>query len=436
MSGELPFRINDADNHFVEPEDMYERYIDPKYRDKAVRFVRDASGRRVQMYGDRPSKLAFTRESAPQTREELERLAASAAPQSGDESQAKPGDGGARAPGMFLNRLNPYRNLDEEQRKALMAAFAAQQVAWGDRDLRLKLMDEQGIHAAILYPGHVLNLEYEFAEDVDAICANARAYNRWIHAEVGYAHAGRMFLPPYVSLADVDLAVEELERVIAEGAPLVEVITGHAHGGRANPHGGRSLADPVFDPFWARVNEARMRVCTHVGPTDYQKYGADFSEDPDAVLRDFGAFQWALYWGDRPAMDTVASLILHDLFGRFPNVRVCLSEQGTVWLPYLLRKLDATYHLGRPARFGKLDRRPSEIFRAHFVVAPFPEENVARVVDEVGIESIVFGSDFPHAEGLAFPGDYVAAQLGGFPDDQVRAIMRDNLARFLGIDAG
>src|SRR5687767_3188964 len=136
--GDLGFQINDADNHFVEPEDMYERYIDPAHRAKAVRFVRDASGRRVQMYGDRPSKLAFTRESAPQTPEEIERLAATAAPQSGDETQAKPGDGGARAPGMFLNRLNPYRNLDAEQRKALMAAFAEQQTAWGDRDLRLK----------------------------------------------------------------------------------------------------------------------------------------------------------------------------------------------------------------------------------------------------------------------------------------------------------
>jgi len=153
----------------------------------------------------------------------------------------------------------------------------------------------------------------------------------------------------------------------------------------------------------------------------------------DAVLRDFGGLQWALFWGDRPAMDTVASLIMHNLFGRFPNVRVCLSEQGTVWLPYLLRKLDATYFLGRGARFGKLDRRPSEIFRDHFVVAPFPEENVARVVKEVGIEPIVFGSDFPHAEGLAFPSEYVAAQLGGLAQDQVLAIMRDNLAGFLGI---
>jgi predicted TIM-barrel fold metal-dependent hydrolase len=431
----LPFGINDADNHFVEPEDMYERYIAPKYRDKAVRFVRDAQGRRIQLYGSRPSKLAFTRESAPQTPEELERLAATAGPRTADESQPKPGDGGARSPGMFLNRLNPYRNLGKEERKALMQRFKSQEAAWGDRDLRLALMDEQGIHAAIMFPGHVLNLEFEFADDVDAIHANAEAYNRWIHAEVGHGHEGRMFLPPYVALADVDLAVKEVDRLIAEGARLIEIVTGHAHGGRANPRGGRSLADPVFDPFWARVDEAGVRIATHVGPTDYQKYGADLSEDPEAVLRDFGGLQWALFWGDRPAMDTVASLIMHNLFGRFPNVRVCLSEQGTVWLPYLLRKLDATYFLGRGARWGKLDRRPSEIFREHFVVAPFPEENVQRVVAEVGIEPIVFGSDFPHAEGLAFPGQYVAAQLAGMPEAQVLAIMRDNLANFLGIAA-
>ena len=90
MREPLPFRINDADNHFVEPEDMYERYIDPSRREKAVRFVRDADGRRVQLYGSRPSRLAFTRESAPQTAEELERLAALGRLASGDVSSPSP----------------------------------------------------------------------------------------------------------------------------------------------------------------------------------------------------------------------------------------------------------------------------------------------------------------------------------------------------------
>jgi predicted TIM-barrel fold metal-dependent hydrolase len=433
MDDPLPFQINDADNHFVEPEDMYERYIEPRFRDKAVRFVRDEDGERVQLFGARPSKLGFTRESAPQTREELEWLASAVAPDAGSGAATRPGDGGARAPGMFLNRLNPYRGLDEEARRALIRKFMRQEAAWGDRELRLELMDEQGIHAAIMFPGHVLSLEYEFQEDVDAIHANARAYNRWIHDEVGYAFEERMFLPPYIPLADVDLAVEEVERVIAEGARVIGIVTGHAHGGRTNPRGGRSVADPVFDPFWARIDESGVRVATHVGPTDYAKYGADLSEDPDAVLGSFDALQWVFYWGDRPAMDTVASMILHGLFDRFPDVHVCLAEQGTTWLPYLLRKLDHAYLMGRKARWGRLDRRPREIFREHFVVAPFPEENVERVIAEVGVEPIVFGSDFPHGEGLAVPRDYISAQLGGLPHEQVEAIMSGNLARFLGL---
>jgi predicted TIM-barrel fold metal-dependent hydrolase len=133
-------------------------------------------------------------------------------------------------------------------------------------------------------------------------------------------------------------------------------------------------------------------------------------------------------------MELTAALILHNFFGRFPKMRVLLSEMGTVWLPYCLRKADHAFMLGRKAKWaenGRLDRRPSQIFREHFVVAPFPEENVRRVVDEVGIDPIVFGSDFPHGEGLAYPSQYVGAQLSSFTDDEQRRIMRDTMEDFL-----
>ena len=125
-------------------------------------------------------------------------------------------------------------------------------------------------------------------------------------------------------------------------------------------------------------------------PVSYTHLGADWSEDPTATFGQFDAFQWMMYWGDRPAMEFTAGTILHNLFGRFPNVKICLAEQGTVWLPYTLRKADHAFLMGRKAKWGTLDRRPSEIFKDHFVVAPFPEENVRRVVDEVGIGPVVF----------------------------------------------
>ena len=109
-----------------------------------------------------------------------------------------------------------------------------------------------------------------------------------------------MFLPPYIPLADPELAVAELEQVLADGATMIQIKSGHAHGGAKNPFGGRSPADPVYDRFWSIVNEAEVRLAVHLGGTDYQKYGADWSEDPETVFGDFDAFQWMMYWGDRP----------------------------------------------------------------------------------------------------------------------------------------
>jgi predicted TIM-barrel fold metal-dependent hydrolase len=88
--------------------------------------------------------------------------------------------------------------------------------------------------------------------------------------------------------------------------------------------------------------------------------------------------------------------------------------------------------MGRRATWGKLEMRPSEYFRQRIFVAPFPEENVERVVEAVGVDPIVFGSDFPHGEGLPEPTLYLS-QLKNLDDTQVRAIMRDNLARYLDI---
>jgi predicted TIM-barrel fold metal-dependent hydrolase len=432
---ELGYRINDADNHFNEPLDCFERYIDPKDTDLAIRYVTGPDGERLQLFAGEPSK--FHSRQVTFSKEELQRML-------GDTSNIGTGRGTVpRAagepelgvvPGMLLNRLNPLKGLSEEERKAFVAEFRQKSEAFGNRDLRLALMDEQGIDKALMFPAAAHDIEYEFVDNLSALYANTRAFNRWMHEEVGYVADGRMFLPPYIPLADPDLAVRELEQVMADGATMFQTKSGHAHGGAHNPFGGRSPADPVYDRFWSIVNEAGIRWAVHLGGTDYQKYGADWSEDPETVFGDFDAFQWMMYWGDRPAMELTAALVLQNFFGRYPNVKVCLSEQGTVWLPYTLRKMDHAFLMGRKAKWsetGRLDRRPSQIFREHFVVAPFPEENVQRVVDEVGIEPIVFGSDFPHGEGLAYPAQYVGAQLSSFSEAEQRRIMRDNLESFL-----
>jgi predicted TIM-barrel fold metal-dependent hydrolase len=425
----LPYRILDADNHFNEPRDCFEGYIDPSKKDLAIRWVTDPGGHEIQLCAGRPSK--FSTAQITFSRAELEAMLGDVPSSSMDENTKTKGV----VPGMLLNRLNPLKDLSDEERDDLVAELRGQFEACGSRDLRMALMDEQGIEAALMFPAQAHNIEYEFIDDIDALYANVRAFNRWMYEEVGFVVERRMFLPPYLPLADVDRSLQELDVLLEQGAPVIQIRAGHAHGGRDNPWGGRSPADPVFDPIWARVNEAGVQIAVHQGGTDYQKYGADWSEDPEESLGTFDAFQYVMYWSDRPAMELVAGLILHSFFERFPNVRFAFAEQGSVWVPYIVRKMDHAFLLGRKAKWGQISERPSRIFQRHFLVAPYPEENVQRVISAVGVDPIAFGSDFPHGEGLAFPAHYAHTQLSGLADGDVKRIMRDNLAGFLGIPA-
>ena len=135
---------------------------------------------------------------------------------------------------------------------------------------------------------------------------------------------------------------------------------------------------PENDRFWSICSEAGIKLATHLGSvTRYGAQGTEWNEE-EVMLGDMDAFQWVFYYGDRPAMETVGAAILQGLFQRFPKMKLLLSEQGTVWLPYTLRKMDHAFLMGRRATWGKLEMRPSDYFREHCFVAPFPEENLDR----------------------------------------------------------
>ena len=133
-------------------------------------------------------------------------------------------------------------------------------------------------------------------------------------------------------------------------------------------------------------------------------------------------------------METIASLVLHNLFGRFPNVRVASVENGSLWVGYLLAALDKMKGMGRngPWHGGYVAGRPSEIVRQHVYVSPYHEEDIPALVRSYGVERVVFGSDYPHPEGLARPAQFVEG-LKGLSDADVRRLMRDNSAALLGL---
>jgi predicted TIM-barrel fold metal-dependent hydrolase len=175
-------------------------------------------------------------------------------------------------------------------------------------------------------------------------------------------------------------------------------------------------------------------VVFHIGDAGYNElFGTEWGEEPTPSVRRQSAFQWAFLHGDRPLMETLGALTYHNLFGRFPDVRVVSIENGSDWAAYLLHHLDKKKGMGRqgPWPGGYFRGRPSEILRQHLWLTPYPEDDVRALVDLMGTEHVLFGSDYPHPEGLAEPNRFVDL-LAGLDDDAVRRVMRDNTAELLG----
>jgi predicted TIM-barrel fold metal-dependent hydrolase len=417
---QLPYLIMDADEHSnPSTPDMYERYIDPKHRDKAIRTVKLPDGTEETLYAGRPARLkARPRRQITFSTDQLEEMGI---------DRVAPGEAEMERnaiPGSLLNRFNPLKGLDEQGRKDFAERYRNLSTNYATPDLRMSIMDMQGVECTVNYltfGGRECNLEH----DIEALYANQHAANRCYAEEWGFSYQNRLFTPPYISTVDAALAEEELDYVMGEGTRIIQISTG--------PSVHRSPFRPELDRFWSKVNDASVNVCTHLGNTFYAQQGVEWDE-VEVDVGDMDAFQWAMYYGDRPAMETVAAAILQGWLARFPNIKLLISEQGTMWVPYLVRKMDHAFLMGRKATWGTLEMRPSDYFRQRVFVAPFPEENVERVVDAVGIDPIVFGSDFPHGEGLPEPLLYLK-RLEGFDAAEVKAIMRDNMARYLGIPA-
>ncbi|NQZ98310.1 MAG: amidohydrolase family protein [Myxococcales bacterium] len=368
------YRLFDVDNHYYETADAYTRYLEPEYRDSLPAKV-GGDGERIR----------------------------------------KPGqEDWVMRPGSLKEYLRKMKSGNAEEPYVLMAPLPG----FRDRDERIKLMDEQGIEACTMFSSAV-SMEHRL-EDPKALYAYFRALNRWIEDDWGFAYKDRIYCPPHLSLRDLDMAIVELDRVIAAGARAINLRPGHAYG--------RSQGDPYFDPFWERVNEAHLSVLYHQGEGGHNAALAPlWGYEPDPQVFEMSAWQWLNSYGDLPIIAALSQLIYDNVFGRFPNLKVASVENGAGWLPYFMSRIDKMRGMGRngPWIGGQLTERPTAIARRHLVVTPYPEDDVEGIVAKVGHEMIAMGSDYPHAEGLGTPSEFrnLVSQL---PQDQQRWILREN----------
>ena len=397
MRTDLDYLLVDADNHYYEAPDCFSRHIEATYAAGAITAQKLESGAWQVSVGDRPyhfMDVKFDATNPPGSMVELLR--------------AKKAD----------SNVEWGASYSEENMKP----------AFKNRDARLRLMDDQGIERAVLLPTFGVTVESYMTGHVDQTYANLRAFNRWLEDDWGYSYQDRICAVPLLSLLSLDHALDELDRVMEAGARMVHL--------RPGPTGsGLSPADPHYDAFWARLNEAELPVAYHTADYRYAEDAIAWGDDPDAGVRQMSAFQWAFLHGDRPIMETIGALIFGNLFGRFPNLQIASIENGSDWVHYLLTLLDKKKGLAAygPWVGGRPKGRPSDTFLEHVSVAPFPEDDVVALIDRIGASRVLFGSDYPHPEGLAEPREY-RALLEGCSAAAVRQVLRDNTNALLGFD--
>ena len=392
---QLDFRLVDADQHYYEPDDCFTRHLEARYRKGAVEVRHDAPDGlgRVYLAGSRLGYFSVS-----------------------------PGDQ-TGPPGLLKSY---FRGDGRAVRLDAQQVHGTSTPEFTKKDVRLGVLDDHGVEAALMLPSLGLGIEHEARHDPATWYALMRAFNRWVEEDWGYGADGRLFGLPLQSLIDVDLAVKELERLIEAGAKGVLL--------RPGPIYGRSPADPHLDPFWARVQEANLLVAYHLSSFGYTElFSTQWGHPANTAVHRHTAFQQLTCMGDRAMADTVGALVLDNLFARFPALRILIVELGAAWMPRLLRKMDRVWN-SATVRWpgGRPEERPSDIVRQHFWISPYYEEDFGSIVSAMGERRVVLGSDFPHPEGLAQPAELLE-DLHGFDPAQVRAIMRDNTAELLGL---
>lgn len=297
--------------------------------------------------------------------------------------------------------------------------------AWREPGPRLALMDEQGLDRTLMFPTLASLVEERMRDDPELIHVVVHALNQWLYETWRFDYAGRIFATPIITLPIVEKALEELEWVVERGARAVLVRPAPVPGFR----GSRSFGLPEFDPFWEKVVEHDLLVAMHSSDSGYERYANDWmGADTEMLPFKPEAFRMLQAW--RPIEDAVSALVCHGALSRFPRLKVAVIENGSSWVAPLLDRMADTYKK-MPQDFAD---DPVAVIKRQVHVSPFWEEDLGELAEVIGVDRVLFGSDYPHPEGLGDPVTYME-ELKGLDDGSVRKIMGGNLSRLMNMDA-
>lgn len=367
--------VMDSDLHIIENGDVYEKYIEDKYRDKMPRYLGlsptnfphwDVQGQMIPPWAQ-TSEVIKAQE--------------------------------------FLDKPTEHIYKSVKDRKY-------------EPTSTLEAMDAEGIDAGIVYRtfAHMVvsidDLEPEYAT---AYCA---AFNDWL-ADYCDANTRRLKASAIVSLHDPELAAEEARRAVEKKGHVAVVLL-------PMPCNGRYFNSRECDVLWHEITRLNVPLAFHgtSGGASHDYASNRYRDHPNfRTLNHASAFPMEL-------MLAMGAMTVGGVLERFPNLRVGFLEGNCGWLPWWLDRLDDQWKKYGGGEEIKLSAKPSEYFlRQCFIGTDVDEELLAVTVDKIGDDNIVMSVDYPHADGPFPNGIKEFLELPGVALDSKRKIMWDNCLR-------
>jgi predicted TIM-barrel fold metal-dependent hydrolase len=304
---------------------------------------------------------------------------------------------------------------------------------------RVKVMDRFGIAAALQYPnvvGFGSTRLMQLTDDEELRLFHVRAYNDAI-AEFQKGGQGRLFPQAVLPLWNLDATLAELKRCREELG-----LTGVVMSDRPDRFGQPSLADAMWDRFWAACQDLRLPINFHIGSggpgsaeNEYWGTRATFSEQN--ITNDPLQICFASMSAFLMNFRDIVNLILTGVLERFPNLKFVSVESGVGWIPFIIQGLEYTIdELLTPEDRRRFKRRPREMFKDQIYASYWFEgaNNVENYISEFGADNLMFETDFPHPQCL-YPNvrEKIAETLGRYDTATQRKVMFENAAKLYGI---
>jgi predicted TIM-barrel fold metal-dependent hydrolase len=354
---DLPLIIS-VDDHILEPRDLWVRELPPSLRDRGPRVVRERA--RLDFRGGR---MLLERDVAD-----------------GQWCDVWTFDDLVMPTGLLHA---PVGRSPEEQAN-VPAIYEDFRSGAYDQTARLADMDANHVEAALNYPNTFPRFAGQgFAERADKELALAalQVYNDWMIDEwCGGAGRGRLIPLTLVPLWDAPLAASEVRRCASKGSHAIAFTENPAKLGFASLHSGK------WDPLWDACSETDTVVTMHIGSSSSMPTTSD--DAPLAVSMSLNA---------QNAEGSLCDWVFSRTMERFPKIRIAYAESQAGWMPFLLERMDGVWkeNVGGVT----LAAPPSSYARGRVYGCIFDDIHGLRSREEIGMEHLLFESDYPHANG-------------------------------------